>query len=75
MTDTLEVRLHGRDAGEIVRFRNGRIEFQFDPGYAARPDRPTLSQSFLDERGWNNAELDKMLGQNWMRVYGKVWGA
>lgn len=51
MTDALEVRLHGQDAGEIVRFRNGRIEFQFDPSYAARPDRPTLSQSFLDERG------------------------
>ena len=51
MTDALEVRLHGQDAGEIVRFRNGRIEFQFDPGYAARSDRPTLSQSFLDERG------------------------
>ena len=29
----------------------------------------------LRERGWNNAELDKMLGQNWMRVYGQVWGA
>ena len=51
MTDVLEVRLHGQDAGEIVRFRNGRIEFQFDPGYAARSDRPTLSQSFLDEFG------------------------
>ena len=36
MTDALEVRLHGQDAGEIVRFRNGRIEFQIDPGYAAR---------------------------------------
>ncbi len=51
MTDALEVRLHGQDAGEIIRFRNGRIEFQFDPGYAARSGRPTLSQSFLDERG------------------------
>ena len=29
----------------------------------------------LRERGWNNAELDKMLGENWMRVYGQVWGA
>ena len=51
MTDALEVRLHGQDVGEIVRFKTGRIQFEFDPGYAARLDRPTLSQSFLDERG------------------------
>ena len=51
MTDALEVRLHGQDVGEIVRFKTGRIAFEFDPGYAARPDRPTLGQSFLDERG------------------------
>ena len=51
MTDALEVRLHGQDVGEIVRFKSGRILFEFDPGYAARRNRPTLSQSFMDERG------------------------
>ena len=51
MIAVLNVRLHGQDVGEIVRFANGRIQFEFDPGYAARRDRPTLSQSFLDEHG------------------------
>ena len=51
MTDALEVRLHGQDVGEIVRFKSGRIQFEFDPGYTARRNRPTLSQSFLDDRG------------------------
>ena len=51
MTDALEVRLHGHDVGEIVRFNSGRIQFEFDPVYVARRDRPTLSQSFLDDRG------------------------
>lgn len=47
----LVVRLHGQDVGEIVRFDNGRIQFEFYPEYAARRNRPTLSQSFLDEYG------------------------
>lgn len=28
----------------------------------------------LRGRGWTNAELDKMLGENWLRVYRQVWG-
>jgi membrane dipeptidase len=28
----------------------------------------------LRGRGWNQAELDKVLGGNWMRVYQRVWG-
>ncbi|MDE0419481.1 MAG: HipA domain-containing protein [Gammaproteobacteria bacterium] len=51
MSDVLTVRLHGQDVGEIVRFRNGRIRFEFLPEYASRRDRPTLSRSFLDEYG------------------------
>ena len=51
MTDVLVVRLHGQDVGEIVRFKSGRIQFEFDPDYAARRNRPTLSQSFMDDRG------------------------
>jgi membrane dipeptidase len=29
----------------------------------------------LRDRGWSAAELDKVLGGNWLRVYGQVWGA
>ena len=31
MSDVLVVRLHGRDVGEIVRFDNGRTQFEFYP--------------------------------------------
>ena len=29
----------------------------------------------LSQRGWSQAELDKVMGANWLRVYGRVWGA
>jgi membrane dipeptidase len=29
----------------------------------------------LSRRGWSQAELDKVLGANWLRVYRSVWGA
>ena len=29
----------------------------------------------LQSRGWTGAELDKVLGANWLRVYERVWGA
>ncbi|HEY5755966.1 MAG TPA: membrane dipeptidase [Steroidobacter sp.] len=29
----------------------------------------------LSQRGWSQAELDKLMGANWLRVYGRVWGA
>ena len=51
MSDVLVVRLHGQDVGEIVRFPSGQIQFEFYPAYAAQRDRPTLSRSFLDDRG------------------------
>ena len=51
MSDVLVVRLHGQDVGEIVRFPSGQIQFEFDPACTAQRDRPTLSRSFLDDRG------------------------
>ena len=51
MSDVLVVRLHGQDVGEIVRFPGGQIQFEFYPAYATQRDRPTLSQSFLDDEG------------------------
>ena len=50
-TEELAVRLHGADVGALVRLRNGRISFVFDPGYARRRSRPVLSLSFLGSSG------------------------
>jgi membrane dipeptidase len=35
---------------------------------------PKVTQGLLD-RGWSEAEVRKVLGENWLRVYEKVWGA
>ena len=35
---------------------------------------PKVTQALLD-RGWSPAEVRKVLGENWLRVYEKVWGA
>jgi len=29
----------------------------------------------LIQRGWSTAEIRKVLGEKWLRIYGKVWGA
>jgi membrane dipeptidase len=35
---------------------------------------PKLTQGLLD-RGWSAPEVRKVLGENWLRVFEKVWGA
>jgi membrane dipeptidase len=35
---------------------------------------PKVTQGLLD-RGWTEADVRKILGENWLRVYAKVWGA
>lgn len=35
---------------------------------------PKVTQGLLD-RGWSAADVRKVLGENWLRVYEKVWGA
>ena len=51
MRDRLRVYLHGRFIGEVERFDDGRISFDFDDAYRLDPDRPTLSQAFLTDEG------------------------
>jgi membrane dipeptidase len=35
---------------------------------------PKVTHALL-ERGWSAAEVRKVLGENWLRVYEQVWGA
>ncbi len=35
---------------------------------------PKVTQGLLD-RGWSEADVRKVLGENWLRVYEQVWGA
>jgi membrane dipeptidase len=34
---------------------------------------PKVTQALLD-RGWSEADVRKVLGENWLRVYEKAWG-
>lgn len=49
--DEMAVRLNGEDVGALVRLRNGRIAFAFDPAYAERADRPVLSLAYAGPSG------------------------
>lgn len=43
-------------------------------GFETISDLPNVTQGLM-ERGWSNAEIRKVLGENWLRVYEQVWGA
>jgi membrane dipeptidase len=43
-------------------------------GFENISELPNLIRG-LRGRGWNQAELDQVLGENWLRVYAQVWGA
>lgn len=47
----LGVWIGDRRAGTLVRLPDDRVTFAFDPGYAADPDRPTLSLGFKGSSG------------------------
>ena len=42
--------------------------------YESIIELPKLTQGLLD-RGWSDADVRKVLGENWLRVYEQVWGA
>ena len=41
-------------------------------GFADIPELPNVITG-LRERGWSDAEIDKAMGENWLRVYAQVW--
>jgi membrane dipeptidase len=43
-------------------------------GFANISELPNLIRG-LEQRGWSQPELDKVLGENWLRVYQQAWGA
>jgi membrane dipeptidase len=43
-------------------------------GFENIGELPNVTQGLL-QRGWSSADLRKVLGENWLRVYEKVWGA
>jgi membrane dipeptidase len=43
-------------------------------GFETIVELPNVTQGLLD-RGWSAADVRKVLGENWLRVYEKAWGA
>jgi membrane dipeptidase len=43
-------------------------------GFETIVELPNVTQGLLD-RGWSAPDVRKVLGENWLRVYEKVWGA
>lgn len=42
-------------------------------GFENISELPNVTRGLID-RGWSTAEIRKVLGENWLRVYEKVWG-
>ena len=43
-------------------------------GFEDISELPNVTRGLI-ERGWSIADIRKVLGENWMRVYKEVWGA
>jgi membrane dipeptidase len=43
-------------------------------GFERITELPNLVNG-LAQRGWSSAEIDKVMGLNWLRVYERVWGS
>jgi membrane dipeptidase len=47
--------------------------WRFVKGFESIAEFPNLLAGFR-RRGWNEADIAKVMGGNWLRVYAKVWG-
>lgn len=48
--------------------------WQMVKGFETVVELPNVTQGLLS-RGWSAADVRKVLGENWLRVYEKAWGA
>jgi membrane dipeptidase len=46
--------------------------WRYVKGFESIAELPNLIRGLRD-RGWTEAEIDKVMGGNWLRVYGAVW--
>jgi membrane dipeptidase len=49
-------------------------EWLYLKGFENISELPNVTKGLI-ERGWSTGEIRKVLGENWLRVYKKVWGA
>ncbi len=49
-------------------------EWLYVKGYENSSELPNVTAEMI-RRGWSTAEIHKILGDNWLRVYEQVWGS
>lgn len=67
------------DEGEMDRNRMPAEVYSEQPwfyikGFEKISELPNVTAGLI-RRGWSTGEIRKVLGENWLRVYEKVWGA
>lgn len=48
--------------------------FPYVKDFESIAELPNLTRGLI-RRGWSNAEIWKALGDNWLRVFSRVWGS
>ncbi len=51
-----------------------RQPYTYVKGFEKISELPNVTRGLI-QRGWSTAEIRKVLGENWLRVYEKAWGA
>ena len=46
----------------------------FVKGFEDPSETPNLTRALI-ARGWSTADVRKVMGENWLRVYREIWGA
>ena len=49
-------------------------EVRFPEGFSRIEEYPNLTRA-MEQRGWAEGRIRKVLGENWLRIFAEVWGA
>lgn len=72
---------YGKEFFDWITHDKGRHRRLTDFGTVLNPEgirtigeTPNLIAA-MERAGWNSGRIDKIIGRNWLRVFGEVWGA
>jgi membrane dipeptidase len=76
--DAPEERIPDRNANGSEQYASPeaysiRRPWLYVKGFERISELPNVTRGLI-QRGWSTAEIKKVLGENWLRVYEKVWG-
>ena len=65
--------IHDKGYGRLVAPRRAKLP-SMPIGFATHGERGNLTAA-MERRGWSETRIRKVVGENWLRVLGEVWGA